>query len=114
MRIVYIADDGTQFDDEWECESYEKCITHQAMYGIQFFNNKDRDFYHITKGNEFSDDIYQRADVVVVHSDEELKCLQWLTDYCGWLEFKMILSTGTWLREPDEFFNGLNVWKKVM
>lgn len=23
MRVIFIADDGTEFDDEWDCKDYE-------------------------------------------------------------------------------------------
>ena len=51
MKIIYIAEDGTQFDDEFECESYEGKLNHPYLKNIVFYDIKDN-FYTI------GDDIY--------------------------------------------------------
>lgn len=31
MRAIYIADDGKQFNDKWECEEYERTAAYSKM-----------------------------------------------------------------------------------
>lgn len=37
MKIIYVADDGTQFDNQFECENYEWKINHFNLDKILFF-----------------------------------------------------------------------------
>lgn len=48
--VIYVAEDGTKFDDEHECMSYEEKISIQKIYdsGIRFY---DYDFKRIEKEN---------------------------------------------------------------
>ena len=36
MRVIYIANDGTKFDDEWECLDYEQA---QRMHSMRILND---------------------------------------------------------------------------
>lgn len=42
-KIVYVADDGTEFDDTWGCEYYEECIFLETIHalGIEFMPATD-------------------------------------------------------------------------
>ena len=48
MKVIYIADDGKEFDNEYDCESYEWELNHAHLNEICFY---DKD------GNKL-DDIY--------------------------------------------------------
>ena len=43
-RVVYIADDGTEFDNERECAQYEKSL--EFSYVIQTYIEKYADDYY--------------------------------------------------------------------
>ena len=34
MKILYQADDGTRFDNEWDCEDYENKLNHPYLKNI--------------------------------------------------------------------------------
>lgn len=110
MKIIYIADDGKQFDDPWECEAYEELQKHTYIYGIKFVTDHDAE-YQISHGEEFEDYIYNKANCVLIHNERELSDLQWLADYCGWSEFQQIDSTGMWKRIQISLWDGK--WEKV-
>lgn len=38
MRTVYIADDGKQFEDEYECEHHEFELKHPHLQTIEAYN----------------------------------------------------------------------------
>ena len=109
MKIIYIADDGKQFDDQWECEWYEELQKHPHIYGIKFYEN-DLEF-QIDHWKEDDDSYYNHADGILIHNERELEDLQWLADCCGWSEFQQIDSPGMWKRIQISFCNGK--WEKV-
>ena len=39
MKTIYIADDGKQFEDEYECINYEFCISHPHLKTIDMVKN---------------------------------------------------------------------------
>ena len=108
MRILYIADDGTQFDDYDACEAYEALLGHEAIYNIKFDDGKHS--YKVKRGDEFDDSVYQRAEKVYVETEKELEDFQWLTKECGWCEFEQITSPGKWVRK--DMGDMMGVWEK--
>ena len=44
MRIVYIADDGKEFDNEFECEHYEWLQNHPNLKYIKCYNEDGKLF----------------------------------------------------------------------
>ena len=40
MKIIYIADDGTQFDDEYACKDYEWKLNHPHLKDVHIFDKK--------------------------------------------------------------------------
>lgn len=111
MKTIYIADDGTTFDDYYECENYEESMKHPNLYHITFLDSigKELNPDEFPKG-VFDDLLYQKCEWVIVHDEKEVSDIQWLADYCGWSEFEDITSPGTWKRE-DAVWDG--VWSKV-
>ena len=49
MRTIYIADDGKEFDNEFECEYYEWTLNHPNLKYIKIYDNRT---------GELFDDIY--------------------------------------------------------
>ena len=108
MRILYIADDGTEFDNEFDCEVYEETNRHNTAYNIEVY---DLDGNRLTLTKDLSDeDFYWKAEKVVLHTKEEVDDLQWLAEYTGWCEFEQLTSVGTWVRREE---NGEGIWEKV-
>lgn len=111
MEILYRADDGTIFTDQYECENYENTLNHENLYTIEFID-KDNVLYLIDKNFITDEDVYDGAEAVVIHDKDELKDFQWLAEYCGWYEWYDITEPGTWKRiETEPYHEGK--WVKV-
>lgn len=94
MTIIYIADDGTHFDNEWDCEAYEWKLNHQHIKDILAF---DKD------GNKFEDmmaeDTYNYSTKIVITSDAALQAIRDLASYTGYCEYESIDSIGEWIHD---------------
>lgn len=96
MRAVYIADDGKQFEDEYECERYEFQMSHPNLKTIEFYD----------EGGEFIDNYmddegYCACCKVVVHSNEELDDLHEMADYTGNSSYLDITDVGEWVYDDS-------------
>lgn len=111
MKIVFIADDGTQFDDFHKCKEYETIQKHPKMFDIIFADENGTE-YALDKDDPFNDKAYNKACKVVIKTQEELDELAFLTSDCGWIEFEQITDIGTWIRFEGEGFYG--TWVKVL
>ena len=98
MKIIYIADDGKQFDDEWECENYEFVIKHPSLKDICFYDENGNMLDDVLDQNT-----YEYAMKIIVPTDEAAKSLYELEKYAGFCAYRNIDSAGTWVWE-----NGLN------
>lgn len=96
MKTIYIADDGKQFDEEYECLDYEWKLNHPHLKDIRCF---DKD------GNElndlFSENTYAYSEKIIVPNDESVKELQELASYTGYCYYSYINETGTWVFNED-------------
>lgn len=110
MKILYQANDGTIFENEWNCEEYEAKMEHPYLKDIEFFTEKGCPYF-INNDNFLSDDTYGDCWKIIIHNVNELKDLAWLADYCGWCEFGQITEPGTWKRYKEFFFEGR--WEKI-
>lgn len=113
MKIIYQADDGKLFENEWDCEEHEakiKYLKHPHLKNITFFTKEDCPYF-MDDDSIFSDDIYYYCWKITVHNIDELNDLIWLTDYWGWCEFKQITEPGTWERHEIDLFKGH--WVKI-
>ncbi len=97
MRTLYIADDGTEFDDEWECENHEWRYSHK-MDDVTFY-----DKYGNELEDKVSEDTYNDCAKIVVESEEGVEDIQALVDYTGFLGYESIDSPGTWIFNNDPF-----------
>lgn len=109
MRILYIADDGTEFDNEFDCEVYEETNRHNKVNDIEVY---DADGNRVLFESVYNDAFYNEAEKIIIHTEEEVADILWLAEYTGWCEFEQITSVGTWVRKNDEeYYEG--VWEKV-
>ena len=112
MKILYQADDGTMFENEWDCEDYEAKINHPCLKNIEFFTKENCIYFINDEKKFFLDDIYDDCWKIIIHNIDEFNDLVWLTDYCGWCEFKQITEPGVWIRhESESLFNAY--WEKI-
>lgn len=95
--ITYKAFDGTMFNSEDECFSYESKHTHHNLFHIKFFD-KNGQLYFIDKNKMFSDKIYYKCEEIYI-PEESFKDFLWLSRECGWYEFyEQISHAGHWKR----------------
>lgn len=97
MRTVYIADDGKQFEDEYECEHHEFELKHPHLQTIEAY---DRHGKKLT--NPLDDETYFNFTKIIVHSEEELIDLYCAADYTGFSGYYDIKSVGTWIFDQDK------------
>ena len=102
MKILYIANDGTQFEDEWECTDYEWILAHPHLKEIKFLNAAGEP----ALSDPLDDITYNNTETVIVPNEEALQELQDLADYAGFCEYKDIDSIGTWNHYDGTISNG--------
>jgi hypothetical protein len=102
MRVIYVADDGKEFDNEYDCERYEDLQHYPSQFTIDFYDDKDR-LYHLQPSldDKGFDEIYQKAEKVIIHNQSEFEALAHLTNIYGWCEFDDITGPGTWVRKSE-------------
>ena len=61
MRTVYIADDGKEFDDEWECKDYEWKLNHHHLNDVRLYDKDEMMLRDI-----FSEDTYNNVVKIIV------------------------------------------------
>ena len=91
MKTIYIADDGTQFDDEYDCKDYEWRLNHTHLAEVHIFNKDGFELEDI-----FSEDTYNHSAKIVVESREALKDLQDLAAYTGYCQYEDVDKVGEW------------------
>lgn len=100
MRTVYIADDGKEFNDEYECQNYEFKLRHPNIESIEIY---DKDGNRLK--DLFLERTYELAYRVIIKSKNEIKDINSLTRRMGYYGFNTINDTGIWIYdENDECF----------
>lgn len=96
MKTLYIADDGKQFENEYECINYEFCISHPHLKTIELYNGNNEKLT-----DPLDDDTYFSFTKIIIHSEEELIDLYCAADYTGFTGYYDIKSVGTWIFDQD-------------
>ena len=100
MTTIYIADDGTQFDNRVECEDYEWKLNHPHLKDVHIFDKNGNEFEDV-----FAEDTYNYSEKIVVTNDEAIKDLQDLARYTGYCYYNHIDKVGEWIfDERKEMF----------
>ena len=94
MRTLYIADDGKEFDDEFECEHYEWLQNHPHLNDIKCYDKDGKLFEDI-----MAEETYNYCQKIVVPTDECANELSDLADYTGFCYYSHIESAGTYVYE---------------
>lgn len=92
MKIIYIADDGTQFDDEFDCEDYEWKTNHPRLKEVHIFDKNGNEFENI-----FLKDAYNYSEKIIVPSDEAAREIRDLGAYTGYTCYEDISGAGIWV-----------------
>ena len=92
MKIIYVADNGKQFDDEYECRHYEWLLNHPLLKEIICYDEDGEVLEDI-----FAQDTYEYTMKIFVPTDEVAKELQELGRYMGFCYYEDIDSAGTWV-----------------
>lgn len=102
MKIIYVADDGTQFDNEFDCEFYEWKLKHPCLKEICMFDKDGNRLEDI-----LSEDTYNLSMKIIIPSDEAVECIQALADYTGYCAYESIDQIGEWVfdERKDIFVN---------
>lgn len=109
MIIKYFADDGTEFNNQWDCELYEKSENmktgYPELFKVEFWDENDKKYY-IDKDDTFADYIYNNACKVNIPSDDAFNGFHEWAKYCGWCEFEDdIHGPGMWKRYEKCYLN---------
>lgn len=82
IKTIYIADDGTEFEDEDECLQYESSLT--AM--CEFVQLYDRDFQPIAWNPEDYEAMWNHLYYIVIEPHREQEVEDWWHDsFCAML-----------------------------
>lgn len=100
MKIVYIADDGTKFDDQFDCKDYEWRLNHPHLRDVCCYDKDGNKLENI-----LSEDIYHYSEKLVVYSDDAAKDLQELGDYTGYYSYRDITEKGIWVYKKHDYNN---------
>lgn len=95
MRTIYIADDGAQFEDKWECEVYEFCQTLPDLDKIILVDDNGK-ILNSDSMLLFDEDTYTNTQVIIISSAEAVKSLHKIAEYTGFCEYKDITQPGFW------------------
>lgn len=93
-KEFYIANDGTEFEDEYKCTAYDMELLCKS------FETYDEDFNRIE---------FESAQYVVVHSDEELDNIKKVCKFNGWV-FDGLIEKGLYRYDSSWRFDR---WEKV-
>ena len=92
MRIVYIADDGKEFNDEFECEHYEWLQNHPHLKQIKCYDKNGKQLEDIMSDEK-----------IIVPTDECVKELVELVEYTGFCDYAYITEPGIWSYVDSDF-----------
>ena len=106
MKIIYVADDGKQFDDEWDCKDYEWGLNHPHLKDIVCYDQEDRVLENI-----YSQDTYENVMHIEVPSDEAAKELRELGRYCGFCSYENIEEAGIYVWKDGINGGFVKVWR---
>ena len=92
MKVIYIADDGKEFDDEFNCREYEWKLNHPHLKDVCFYDVNNEILSDIT-----SEETYNITERIVVPNEKALKDLHELTYYAGFCCYESINDCGEWV-----------------
>lgn len=91
MRVIYIADDDKEFNNEFDCKDYEWKLAHPHLSDVRFYDEHGKELH-----DKFSEGTYNLTEMVIVPTHEALMDLQALSEYCGFYCYEDITEIGVW------------------
>ena len=98
MKVIYIADDGKEFDNAWDCEHYEWQLNHPYLKDVHFYDKDNNELKDI-----FSGDTYGDVMTITVPTDETAKDMQDLARYTGHCFYDHITESGVWVFDENKY-----------
>lgn len=100
MKVYYEANDGTIFNDQFECEEYEflQSIEDDLNYLI-FYDAEGNILRHPLNEAE-----YGLCQTITALTPNAITALHKIVDYTGFCEYSSITSTGNWEWEEGKGF----------
>ena len=100
MIVLYIANDGTQFDDEYACLDYEWRLQHNEIKDIKIYDWDGEEIKNI-----FSENAYNNGWKIIIPTDEAAKQLAELGQRNGWCSWEDFEEAGIY-EWNEEGWNG--------
>ena len=92
MKIIYVADDEKEFDNEFDCQEYEWKLKHPHLNNIKFYDKNNNVLDEI-----FSQETYNIVKRVIVPDEDAVNDLQEFANYTGFCCYEDIISRGEWI-----------------
>lgn len=92
MRVVYIADDGKEFDDKYDCEDYEWKLNHPGLNDVRMYDEDDNKIKDM-----LSQDTYEIVMKIIVLNENAVKEMKDLARYTGFCCYGNIDEPGEWV-----------------
>lgn len=92
MKIIYVANDGKQFDNEVECLSYEWLQDHPLLSGVEFLDENGDRLYDL-----LSEDTYNNVVTIIIPNANVYREFRALARYTGYCAYADIDYAGTWV-----------------
>lgn len=85
MKTIYVAEDGKQFDNEYDCLDYEfeKDVLYKLPSSSISFYDKDKNKMPYPKNYEDVDKIYNYSFHISIGNEKGASLLAEINSYCG-------------------------------
>lgn len=93
MKVIYVADDGKQFDDKYDCIDYEFNL--RVTEGMDQITIVDENGSWV-RTPLTSEDTYNSANEIIVTGMTGVRTLQEISDYTGFTAYEDIDVPGVW------------------
>lgn len=96
MKVIYIADDGKEFDDELACEDYEWKLNHPHFKDVHFYDEDGNELDDV-----FSEGTYNKTEKIVIPNNDALNDFQDFAEYTGFCCYDGVVDCGEWNFDND-------------
>ena len=94
MKLMYVADDGMQFDSEWDCMLHEhECF--MRTVAIKAIDSDGRQIADLS-----ADDDFNRVQKIYIETRDELNQIRRIDQWCGF--YGEIDAIGVWKWDDDK------------
>lgn len=97
MKVLYIADDGTQFDDEWDCRDYE----FRKGLDLDDIEMYDKDGNRL---DPMTEETYYAVMRIVIKTEKAAEDLAKIEKYTGFIAYADVDAPGVWVYDQEAGF----------